>query len=233
MVTHMAMGPAGADGGAGAQTMDLREEETRLEEVLATSGEAVTRLKVTYVARVEAMTEGGKERARPSPLVGKTFIVEAKDGRVAVLTEAGRPAPPPLARDVGAAYAFVGKPDPVLARMPTRPLVPGAPVPELADAIREEIAAKAKDMTIAGVAVTFTGVRGEEGVFAVTLELAKDEPPTRLAINLAGELRVTTATSAVAALTLRGPLRVTAAPGSSAKITGSGTLSLTLARRKL
>jgi hypothetical protein len=223
---------AGEGGTAESQQLDLRESETRHEEVLAAAGLAATRLKVTWVTRTEAQTENGKTTARPSPLAGKTLVVAAQSGKIAATTESGTPAPPAQARQVQTTYALLGQPDPVLARMPARPLRPGEKVPELEQAVREEIAAKAKDMPGGTATVTFKEARGEEGVFDVVLLLTKTDPPSRMTMRLAGELRLSRATGQIVAFSLAGPIEVTAAPGETAKITGSGTLKLDTVRRR-
>jgi hypothetical protein len=259
MQMHLAMTMDRGQGQPQKTDLETEEAETRDEQILAVSGDAVTKVQVTYTARTEAMKEGGKESKTPSPLAGRTYLVvwepgglgptgssagghgnpsrgpmsvEARDGKTSVLTSPGRPAPIAQARQVQSSYANLGQPDPILAGMPRRPLVPGQKVPELERALRAELAGRAKDMPVSAAAVTFTGVAGRDGLFDVALELSKEEPPMKYAIALKGQLRVSTATSQLTGFTLEGPLTIgTAAGEQKTKVTGQGTLTLTSRRR--
>ncbi|MBI5481576.1 MAG: hypothetical protein HY906_22155 [Deltaproteobacteria bacterium] len=216
-------------------TMEKSESETRQEEVLAVKGEAATKVKVTFVEKTVTVKEEGKERKRPSPVAGKTYVVEAKDGKLVVLLDGDRPAPPMQAKVVKEAYETLGKVDPLYAGVPGRPLKPGDKVEELAKAMKEIMLTRAKEMEVSSVNVVFKGVKDGEGVFEVEVALAAVEKPMRFDMKLKGEARVSLTTGQPISTNLKGPMSVGSTEGEGArmKISGTGSVEMTMERKKL
>jgi len=233
MVLQMTIDPTGS-GTPQKASMETSETETRREEVLAVAGEAVTKLKVTFVEKLAVMKENGKERKRPSPVTGKTYVIEAKDGKLTVLLDGDRPAPVAQARVVKEAYETLGKVDTLYAAVPTRPLKPGDLVPELSAAMKEEMRVKAKEMDVSSVKVVFKEVRGDVGVFEIELMLSKVEKPMKFEMKLKGQATMSLKTGQPVALKLEGPVSVgsTEGAGGKMKIEGTGTMQLTLDRKR-
>jgi len=230
--TQLQLSTRKGDGPPQKSDLATREAETREEQILALSGDAVTKVQVTYTERTEVMKEGGRESKTPSPLAGRTYVLQARDGKTSVLTPAGRPAPTAQARQVESSCPHLGRPEPILAGMPGRPLVPGEKVPELEGALRAELAGRAKDMPVSAAAVTFAGVEGDDGLFDVTLELSKEERPMKYTIALRGRLRVSRTASQLRGFALEGPMTIgTAAGEQRTKVEGQGTLKLASRRQ--
>jgi hypothetical protein len=216
-------------------TMEKSETETRQEEVLAVKGEAVTKVKVTFVDKTATVKEDQKERKRASPVAGKTYVVEAKDGKLIVLLDGDRPAPAMQARVVKEAYETLGKVDALYAGVPRRPLKPGDKVEEVAKAMKEFMLVRAKDMNVANVSVVFKEAKGDEGVFEVELALAAVEKPMRFDMKLKGQARMSLKTGQPLSTSLKGPMSVgsTEGEGAKMKISGAGNVEMTMERRKL
>lgn len=216
-------------------TMEKSETETRQEEVLAVKGEAVTKVKVTFAEKTATIKEEGKERKRPSPVAGKTYVVEAKDGKVTVLLDGDRPAPAMQAKVVKEAYETLGKVDPLYAGVPGRPLKPGDKVEELAQAMKEVVLIRAKEMEVSSVSVIFQGAKDGEGVFDVEVSLAAVEKPMRFDMKLKGQARMSLTTGQASSTILRGPLSVgsTEGDGAKMKISGAGNVEMKMERKKL
>jgi hypothetical protein len=216
-------------------TMEKTETETRQEEVLGVQGEAVTKVKVTFVEKTATIKEEGKERKRPSPVAGKTYVVEAKDGKITVLLDGDRPAPAMQAKVVKDAYETLGKVDPLYAGVPRRPLKPGDKAEELAQAMKAFMLIRAKDMEVSNVAVVFAGTKDGEGTFDIEVTLAAVEKPMRFDMKLKGQARMSLTTGQPSATILKGPLSVGSTEGAGAKmkISGAGNVEMKMERKKL
>ena len=234
MSMQMSIDPTGK-GQVQKATMETSETETRQEEVLAVNGEAVTKVKVTFVDKTTTIKEDQKERKRQSPVAGKTYVVEAKDGKIIVLLDGDRPATGLQARVVKEAYETLGKVDALYAGVPRRPLKPGDKVEELAKAMKEVMLSRAKEMDVTGVHVVFKEARGDEGVFEIDLTLGKVEKPMKFEMKLKGQARMSLKTGQPISTKFTGPVTVGSTDGDQAKmkISGTGTMVLALDRKKL
>ena len=214
------------------QTLDETDAEQKVEQVLAVADDAITKMQITYDDKTTTTVEGGKTKTTTSALKGKTYVVEAKgDGKLDVRDAKGKPAPPREAKLVSQDYRSLGKPDPVLKAMPERALAVGESVPELAQAITDELKDDSPDLDVSGVTVKFAGATGDEGSFDVTATFGKAEGPVKFTMPLTGTMKVRTSDSQLSALTLEGP--VTVAPNddpkakpSKLKIEGTGTMKI-------
>lgn len=220
-----------------SQELENGEIEDKSEEVLAVSGDAVTKLQVTYAEKSTSSKENGKAKTTASALKGKTYVVEAKsDGKIDVRDARGHFVSSSETRQVAKDYHSLGKPDHVSAAMPARPLRQGDDVPELAKAIEEELADDATDLKVSDVSVKFHGSEGGEGVFEVTATLAKAEGPVKFAMRLGGTMKVRTSDAQLSGLDLSGPVTVGVNDDPAAKtppklkIDGKGSMEITETR---
>ncbi|GAC1355375.1 MAG: hypothetical protein NVSMB47_08830 [Polyangiales bacterium] len=216
--------------------MDSTQSETRDEEILAVAGDAITKLKVTYASLDSSMNDGTKDTKTPDPRAGKTYVVDAKDGKVEILGEDGKPTVPVEATMVEKDYHRLGKPDPIAAALPARTLKAGESVPELADAIKAMLkeSGGGKEMDVSDVSATFKEKSGDEGVFDIGVTLGKTEGPMKMSMPLKGELHVRTTDGQMASMKLAGPVSVTtndSDPKNKVKITGKGNMELEAARK--
>ena len=202
------------DGGRSEVT--ISESVKRTEEILAVAGDAITKTKVTF----DAVQSTG-----PSTVAGKTFVVEAKGGRIEVIdakADAGADA-----KEVEKYLKNLGKPDPMLAALPAGGVSPGEKVDGVAKVISDQLRDSGDGMTATDVVVTFKEKRGEDGVFDVALKLTKDEGPTKMTIAVKGDVWVSTKTSSTTRMDLAGPVAI------SGGTTGTGTMTMKLDAKPL
>jgi hypothetical protein len=221
--------------GKKALTMSMQstETETRTEEVLAAAGGAVSKLRVTFTAKTNVMKEGKRERKLKNPLVGNTYVVEVKDGKLTALDAKDRPVKGTALKLLKSTYESLGKPDPVAAALPATPLVKGQKVDALAGAIRQSLGGTAgKGVTVGDVAVVFKDQEGDLGVFDVRAKLALVEKPMKMEMDLRGRLDVRLAGGQPAGLTLEGPVTASSADR-RLKMAGSGTMKLSMTRKSI
>jgi hypothetical protein len=214
--------------------LEMRASTKQTEEVLALNAGAPAKVKVTFDSVDETTTEEGREQKHPSPVSGKTYVVESRDGKLETRDAEGKLAPRAEATEVEKHFRSLGEIDPFLQALPTTPLTPGTKVESLARALEHYVALGADGMKVSDVTATFKEKSGDEGVFAVALTVTKEEPTMRLSIALAGDLRVSTTTGEPTSISISGPIAVTAAPaaGDARKpkpsVAGSGKMTLTM-----
>lgn len=205
------------DAGGKKQTVDMTMNESMVKktEVLAVDGKAVTKEKVTYVEKKKTETEGGKEKKKPkSPIDGKTYILEAKDGKTLVTDEKGKKVPKDEEEAVLKANRAFGKPDPVLTGLPDKAIKVGDKVEKLAKALEEHF----KDMDeskeqpeISDVEVKLESIDkdGEAGVFTIQLTMSSpksSKEPFSMKIPLKGTMKVRAKDGFTTEVNLKGPL---------------------------
>ena len=67
-----------------SSTLKQSENESRTEEILAVSGDAVTKVKVKYDSIEGSLGDGKSDQKKSDARVDKTYIVESKDGKLVV-----------------------------------------------------------------------------------------------------------------------------------------------------
>jgi hypothetical protein len=200
----------------GRSDVNVRESVKRTEEILAVKGEAITKERVTF----DAVQSTG-----PTTIAGKTFVVEAKDGKIEVLEGTGD------AREVERHLKNLGKPDPMLTALPVAGVVPGQNVEGVARVISEQLKDTGEGMVASDVVVTFKERRGEDGIFGVAMKLTKDEGAMKMTIAVKGDVWVSTKTSSTTKMDLSGP--VTIAGGQMSKTEGAGTMTMKMEAKSL
>ncbi len=193
-------------------TIENTERETKQVEVLATAKDAITKLRVKYTEKSTAAGMGGTSAPSPASIAGKTYVVESKDGKTTVLSDHASPPPPPEVAAVLKDHKRLGKPDAIALRMPERPLHVGEVVPELAQAVTEELGEDT--MKPAAVRVTLRERKGDAGVFELTLTLTRDEGMMTFSVALSGEMTLRTSDAQMTSVDLTGPVVI--APSSAA-----------------
>ncbi len=214
-------------------TMSNNEVETREEEILAVSGDAITKLKVKYGTLDSTSNEGKGDTKKPDARAGKTYIVESKDGKLVVTGEDGKPTVPAEATPIAKDFQTLGKPEPIAAALPTRALKPGESVPEVAKAMTESMKASGKDMDVGDVTATFREQKGDEGIFDVTVNMSKGDGAMKMTMPLKGELRLRTADGQLSGMKLSGPINIApgADPKAKEKVSGKGTMDMEATRK--
>ncbi len=205
------------DAGGKKQTIEMTMVESMVKktEVLAVDGKAITKAKLTYVEKKKTETEGGKEKKKPkSPIEGKTYILESKDGKTLVTDEKGKKVPKDEEDAVLKGNRAFGKPDPVLTGLPDKAIKVGDKVEKLAKALEEHFKNmdESKDpLEVTDVEVKLESIDkdGETGVFAIQLTMASpktSKEPFALKIPLKGTMKVRAKDGFTTEVALKGPL---------------------------
>jgi hypothetical protein len=198
----------------GRSDVNIRESVKRTEEILAVNGEAITKERVTF---------DDVQSTGPTSIKGKTFVVEAKGSKIEVLEGTGD------AREVERHLKNLGKPDPMLAALPSDGVAVGQRVEGVARAISDQL--EESDMRVSDVVVTFKERRGDDGIFDVALKLTKDDGATKMSITVQGDVWVSTRTSSTTKMDLSGP--VTIGGGRMTKTEGSGKMAMKMEAKSL
>jgi hypothetical protein len=169
--------------------------------------------------------------ARPSPVEGKTYEVEATAAGIEV-KRGGAFAPPSEAALVRDDYGGLGHPDPVLSSIPTRPIAMGDEVPAVGEALRAILSrGTGPDIAVEDARARLVDREQRDGakvfVFEITVRLASGPEPIRARSTLKGTIAIRE-DGAPAEIALEGPIAiVTASPlADSATVTGTGTLRM-------
>ena len=214
------------------QLMETAERETKKEEILEVSGNAITKLKVTFVEKAEVgKDKDGKEQVKASPVSGKTYIVVAKDGKVTVLDEKEKPAPKAQADLVAAEYHTLGKPDPLSEGIPDRALKPGDKIPELLESLKKFMREGKEDdaFELTDATVTFKGKEGENGLFEIAFTMSKGDKDMKMKMPLKGRAVVRLVDSQPVEVAMEGTVELgagTAPPQGAPVPSGSGSMKL-------
>jgi hypothetical protein len=214
--------------------MSEREVTEKIVEVLAANADAVTKVKVTYKAHSKVKKEDGADTSKPSPVQGKTYIVEGKDGTVQVTLPGGSPAPEEAAKLVAKDFKRLGKPDRMQKAMPSTPIEVGARVDSLGEALREDLVGDDEPdatATIDKSIVTLTAVREEGGaklgVFDVELEVLATKKDLAMRFSVKGKVEVGLADSIPVAMSFESPVAAASTSGRKVAATGRATKSST------
>lgn len=201
----------------GKKSLAMHEEESKKaeEEILEASGDTVTKLKVTFVEDKKTSTDEGKPaREKKSPIAGKTYTVSVKDGKLTVLNDKDKPAPKAEADLVAKRYHDLGKPDEIMAAIPTRALNDGDDVPELATAFEKKMASEAKDpkkekakVAFEGAKFTFKGKEGDSAAFDILVTMKADVGFLgKMTVPMKGKMLLRVADAWPVSMTLAGPM---------------------------
>jgi len=202
--------------GGKTQEMLIKSTETseKKVKVLASSDTAVTKIEIEYIKEETRGTnpENGKEEIETSPVQGKTFIVEAKDGQIVVTNKDGKAVDAKMAEIVKAEAQNLGKPDKTADFIPG-PLKIGeviTPYPEVAAKMFGLDESAKEKMKLGLVSFTLTGTKdiaGETvGTFDVVTEMNMQEGPMNMKIALKGTLEMRTKDSMPLTLNLKGAI---------------------------
>lgn len=210
---------------------------TRTTEVLSVTDRAVTKVKVTYAQKADVSNEQGKEQKSHSPIEGKAYLVEFKGGALHVTDEAGGEVPETEAAVVKADHPTLGTIDTVARAIPKGPLKKGEKVPELGQAILEELTRGRTDNANTEITDVEVKLREEQesvALFDVAVVLTQRERDMKLRIELAGTLGLRKADAQRSHLSLEGPVSLGLADGAALpanmKIDGKGDMSLSHTR---
>lgn len=228
--------------GAKAKGIELTQKDSivRKTKVLAVDGKAVTKLEVTYVERAESVSQNGKEKKGKGAVAGHTYVLTAKDGKIEIADDKGAAVPADQARFVLRSHRALGKPDAVLAGLPST-LKVGAAVPSLAAALEQRMHSQGDDApTLTDVKVKLASVKDGVATFELTFSMsstggAKGKGGSVTQAKLKGTLEIRTADGLVSSLLLEGPLTLAPDPkaaGPKGKATGTGDMKMSFSAKR-
>lgn len=222
----------------------VRSERAAIEktvEVLAVSADAITKVKVTYKTHSKVETKDAKESATTSPVTGKTYVVEAKDGAITVLTDKGAAVPADEAKAVQDDFKKLGKPNDLAKSLPDTPLKVGDRVDALGQAFQARMT-KDDDgntkTTVESTSVTLARVNekngSKTGVFDLAFDLTVQKDTMVIRMKVKGVVEVRMEDGFPVSMSMQAPVTVTTPDGApGVKISGSGVNTMEGTRQVL
>jgi hypothetical protein len=227
------------DGTEHRRERSTREVRDKTVEVLATNAEAVTKVKVTYKDYSKVEKKDANETASQEPVIGKSYVVEAKDGTVSVLSDTGSKVSAEEEKAVNADFKSLGKPDAFQKGLPDTPIKIGDTVDSLAQALEERFRsgglgtkASISNVTVKLVKVNDDGAM-KSGVFEFTLDLRIDMGTAAYSRQMAGQVEVRMDDGMTLAYSVKAPSGVTSRNGMGGRLGLDGTSATEMSRKPL
>lgn len=176
------------------QQVHVLSSEQRIEqkEIVALDGETVTKLKVRYQSMTNQETLNGKPQTKPTPTVGKTYLVWRDGGELKVSYADGTAPPAAEIKEVRKGNRSVGRPDPlgrIIAehgwRMGERFEFTAAHL-----AAMNQDASQEEEPSLTAMALTLQGVDDAVATMAMTMALAMKGPDGDMTFELAGTVKL-------------------------------------------
>jgi hypothetical protein len=188
--------------------------------ILAVSGTAVTREKVEYLEGRSEQRLGDRVQDVPSPLVGKTYVLEARQGSLRATGADGAPVSDYESERLAQNHPNLGRPSGFIAILPDRPLTVGERLTPDAGALADAFGKRGVEVRDASLVLESAG----EGVgqFAVSFVLIETRENTTTETTLGGSVMLQADTSWPLETKLRGPVRVTGPD----ELSGAGEVSI-------
>jgi hypothetical protein len=207
------------------QSFASKTKKAKSVEVLASSGEIISKAKITYTAHAETKTQSGKPPQTSSkPFVGKVYILERKGEQLIVTDEQGAEPPAAEAKAVIDDNRRFGKPDGMLAQFPEK-FEQGQTIevgPELA---KEMLGGDDENMSVKTATITYKKTKKVAGkdvaYFTMNFVIGGGEGPMSMSMSLKGEAALYVDGGWPVTISLKGPIDLSAAqPGMD--VSGSG-----------
>ncbi len=183
------------------------EQRTELKQIVALDGDVVTKVKITHRAISSQEIVNGTPRARPTPTLGKTYLVWRAGGVVQVSYVDGTAPPAEEIKEVRRGNSSVGRREPmdriVAGRVWTigeRFDVTAPQLAELNQTMRDD-----DDATLTAMSLTLQTVDAEVATLALTLALSATGTDGDSTMALAGVVRLDRKTGRVLELGGSGP----------------------------
>jgi hypothetical protein len=199
------------------------EHEVKAIEVLAVTGDIVTKEKVTYTTLEHSQKLAGQEKLQPPVIAGKTYTIEAGD-TLAVTTDAG-PAAEAEAKEVQDAEKNFGKPEKFGKLLEGKTFKKDETVDFPADQIADAMG-DADNMKVTKLSMTYRGMEGEVAMFDMAMTIVQETPGGTLTMDMAGKAKVDPKTNEPVDMALDGKLAMTG------KAEATGTMTMHESRSK-
>ncbi len=211
------------------QVIDFNSTEKRVEakEALEVVDGTITKLKVTYTAFTRDEVIGGKPKTKPTPTVGKTYVVWREGDALKVTYEDGSAPPAEEIALVSKSNRKVGKPDVLDKFLAAQVWKTGVKVDMPADLLAELNDTKGSDVEPALAAMSFTLQTADDAVatLAMTMAMAGKAPEGEMSFELAGTAKVDRKTGQTVEVAATGPFTANV----KVKMTGTMTMKTSYA----
>ena len=204
----------------------LKTERRRIE-VLAHSDVAVTKAKIEYLEKTEIEEDPGGAKQKTSPLAGKTYLVERRDGDLIATYADGTSVPEPERSIVLREHRKIGKPSTFASFIPDRAVAPGEVLSPPESVVEEMFGDGGDDVKVGDARFVFVGATEDGGGrFDVALKITLlGEPP--MDMDMQGRVVVRVANSYPVELLLEGPITIDGvSPKTGARFRGGGRMKL-------
>lgn len=204
-------------GGSKVRLQQDKLEKKKLE-ILAVDGDRVTRARYTYLTVSKKQSFGTEAKDEPSPIEGKTYLLEA--GTPIVVTTEGGPAPDDEVAAVRAAEKRFGKADQIQSLIAGKTFEPGRTVELPAAAVLEAMRDDPDDkINAATMSLTYRRMDGANARFDVTMTMAgEDDRGNQVDLRFSGTGLIEPATGEALLLDLQGPFKM------SGRMNAEGTM---------
>ena len=201
--------------------------ETRTTVLVATDA-AVTRKRVEYVGGASEQRIGDRVQRVPNPLLGKTYVLEARDAGLHVGGSDGAPVSDYERELLEREHGNLGRPSAFAALLPRRPVAPG-------ERLRPDPETLARAFGQAGVQVRDASFvlqsLGEQdgrrlGTFRVAVTLVEEDEQTHRETRLGGRVVLRVDTCWPVAVELSGPIEIEGRSPDPSDLHGRGEVSL-------
>ncbi len=200
----------------------LREKRIRRRvEVFGANPRIVTRARIAYLERAVIERRALVERARPSPIAGKRYVLDAGDGGVAVEADGGAAVSPDEAAAVRAEEKWFGKPETLAMVVAGLRYRPGEPV-----VVPPQAAARLfpGELEVTALELTLVEHGDRDARFAIRLAMRGSSAGVETRADAAGTLRVDAGTAQPLEMKIVGPVHLRGA------IVADGTLEILATR---
>lgn len=209
------------------QIIDFNSTEKRVEakEALEVADGTITKLKVTYTTFTRDEVIGGKPRTKPTPIVGKTYLVTREGDALKVTYEDGSAPPAEEVTLVSKSSRSVGKPDVLDKFLAGQAWKPGVKVDLPADVLAEMNQTKSADVDPSLTAMSFTLQTADDAVATMAMTMAGKTPEGEMGFELVGTAKVDRKTGRPIEVSATGPFTANV----KVKMTGTMTMKTSYA----
>ncbi len=208
-------------------TIEQHETEERKIEVLVVKDGLPSKIRVRYARHTKDTKADGKPKPSPSPVGGKTYVVERKGTEIVVTNEQGKAVTEEEREQVTKDHRRLGKPDEITTALKSKPRKVGENLDDvakaLADQFKERSAERGEKVTIHDPKLTLTEVKKIDGVEHAVLDLGlrmtAENTDVTISMGLKGKVIVRVDEASHGEINVSGPLKITGGASGDGSVT--------------
>lgn len=218
-----------ASRGQKSETVATKEDNVQRKRIvaLASSDKAITKKKVSYIDLTKRKSQGPQEMIQRSPLTGKTYIVELKDGKPVFSRDDGTKLSELETTELRDKNKSFGKGNQLSQLLPDHELKPGEKIAITPEQLR---GAFGPEDGIKSVDLQFVGLVGEganrAGKFRIAMTIEDDKDGLRTLIPLQGHVTLQTETAWPLEVAMEGPVTIEGTDSQGTVIKGVGKMRM-------